>query len=308
MAIGPHWPDPAKKIIQFPHGRGPTLPSAKPSVQPITQLIERANRPKTIRFEIVSLVAICLIPLVAVIALLAVNLANTKRQLIEVELVDIAGQVTTMADRDVASVIGMLRGLATSGDLVTGELADFKKHAAALAARPYIIQVWAFDPKGITVAAQRSIEATSIADDPDLIRRVFSGQSVVSPVSGEGLKKTTVVIAVPVAVDGRVVFGVAAEIHVDHFSNLFEAAGLKEDWAAAIVDENGRYVARSLDAERRVGKLARPELGEAGATAPASTYRLTWLRYEDPAARLSRSPGSSTTSANGRPSNGNFNS
>ena len=34
MAIGPHWPDPAKKIFQFPHGRRPTLPSAKPSVQP----------------------------------------------------------------------------------------------------------------------------------------------------------------------------------------------------------------------------------------------------------------------------------
>jgi hypothetical protein len=33
MAIGPHWPDPAKKIFQFPHRRGPTLPSAKPSVQ-----------------------------------------------------------------------------------------------------------------------------------------------------------------------------------------------------------------------------------------------------------------------------------
>ena len=34
MAIGPQWPDPAKKIFQFPHGRAPTLPSAKPSVQP----------------------------------------------------------------------------------------------------------------------------------------------------------------------------------------------------------------------------------------------------------------------------------
>lgn len=38
MAIGPHWPDPAKKIFQFPHGRGPTLPSAKPSVQLIFSL------------------------------------------------------------------------------------------------------------------------------------------------------------------------------------------------------------------------------------------------------------------------------
>ena len=229
----------------------------------IDELSERVRRPKTIRFEIVSLVAIILIPLVSVITLLAVNLASAKRQLIEVELVDIAGQVTTMADRDVANVIGMLRGLATSGDLVTGELADFKKHAAALAAQPHIVQILAFDPTGTTVAAARSPEATSIADDPDLIRRVFAGRSVVSPVRGEGLKNTTVVVAVPVVVHGRIIFGVAAEIHVEHLSKLFGVAGLKKDWAAAIVDENGRYVARSLDAERRVGQLARPALVEA---------------------------------------------
>ena len=230
-------------------------------LKPITQLIERANRPKTIRFEIVSLVAIILIPLVAVITLLAVNLANTKRQLIEVELVDIAGQVTTMADREVANTVGMLLGLATSGDLVTGELADFKKHAAALATRPRIVQVWAFNKNGKAVSAARPDQATSV--DPDVIRRVFAGHRVVSTVRGEGLKNATVVVAVPVIVDDRVIFGVAAEIHIDYLSKFFAAAGLKEDWAAAIVDVNGRYVARSLDAERRVGQLARPELGEA---------------------------------------------
>ena len=230
-------------------------------LKPITQLIERANRPKTIRFEIVSLVAIILIPLVAVITLLAVNLANTKRQLIEVELVDIAGQVTTMADREVANTVGMLLGLATSGDLVTGELADFKKHAAALATRPRIVQVWAFNKNGKPVSAARPDQATAV--DPDVIRRVFAGHRVVSTVRGEGLKNATVVIAVPVIVDDRVIFGVAAEIHIDYLSKFFAAAGLKEDWAAAIVDVNGRYVARSLDAERRVGQLARPELGEA---------------------------------------------
>ena len=67
-----------------------------------------------------------------------------------------------------------------------------------------------------------------------------------SPVRGEGLKNTTVVVAVPVVVHGRIIFGVAAEIHVEHLSKLFGVAGLKKDWAAAIVDENGRYVARSL--------------------------------------------------------------
>ena len=46
MAIGPHWPDPAKKIFQFPHGRWPTLPSAKPSVQQELWATFEAERPR----------------------------------------------------------------------------------------------------------------------------------------------------------------------------------------------------------------------------------------------------------------------
>ena len=229
----------------------------------IAQLSEKVRRPKTIRFEIVSLVAIILVPLISVIALLAINLAKTKRQLIELELVEMASKVTAMADREVASRIGMLMGLATSGYLATGETSDFQKHASALAEQRNIVQVWGFDKDGTTVSSSGSPEAASAATDRDLITRVFNGESLVAVVRGEGLKNTTVVITVPVIVDGRVTFGVAAEIHVDHLSKLFGAAGLKEDWAAAIVDDNGRYVARSLDAERRVGQPARPELGEA---------------------------------------------
>ena len=126
----------------------------------IAQLGEKMRRPKTIRFEIVSLVAIILVPLISGVALLAIYLANTKRELIELELVDIANQVTMMADHEVASAIGMLLGLATSGDLVAGEVADFKKHASALAAQPRIIQVWAFNKKGTTVSAARPDQAT----------------------------------------------------------------------------------------------------------------------------------------------------
>lgn len=223
----------------------------------------RSNRPRTIRFLIVSLVVLILAPLISVIALLAVSLANTKRALIEIELVDIAGQVTTMADREVASTIGMLLGLATSGDLAAGELADFRKHASALAAQPHIVHVWAFDPRGKTVSAAPAPDATAVAGHADLFKRVLEGGTVVSPVRGEGLENTRAVIAVPVIAAGRVAFGVAAEIRVDHLSRFFAAAGMKPDWAAAIVDENGRYVARSLDAERRVGQMARPELADA---------------------------------------------
>ncbi len=143
-----------------------------------------------------------LAPLISVIALLAVSLANTKRTLIEIELVDIAGQATTMADREVASTIGMLLGLATSGDLAAGELADFRKHAAALAAQPHIVHVWAFDPRGKTVVAAHSPGAATVADHTDLLANRVRGGTVVSPVRGEGLENARAVIAVPVVVAG----------------------------------------------------------------------------------------------------------
>ncbi len=38
---------------------------------------------------------------------------------------------------------------------------------------------------------------------------------------------------------------------------------MKSEWVSAVVDGEGRYVARSLDAENRLGQAARPELGEA---------------------------------------------
>ena len=67
---------------------------------------------------------------------------------------------------------------------------------------------------------QRPAEATSAANDPDFIMRFitrfFGGDRAVSTVRGEGLKDATVVVAVPVIVDDRVVFGIAAEIHIDY--------------------------------------------------------------------------------------------
>ncbi|MEZ5786047.1 MAG: HWE histidine kinase domain-containing protein [Xanthobacteraceae bacterium] len=221
------------------------------------------SRPRTIRFHIVSLVAIILIPLISIIALLAISLAEAKRSRIESELVSMADQVTTMADREITKKIGMLIGLTAAGNLASGDIRDFHKHTATLASESRINRMWAFDKEGTIVSSGAMSDGESGGTDPELLTRVFGGETVVSEVHGEGLRSATVVIAVPVVGNGQVTFGVAAEIPIDYLSLLFAAAGLREDWAAAIVDRNGRYVARSLDAERRVGQAARPELGEA---------------------------------------------
>ena len=175
--------------------------------------------------EIVSLVAIILIPLVAVITLLAVNLANTKRQLIEVELVDIAGQVTTMADREVANTVGMFSDLPHLGFSSPASL-------RILRGTP---RLWRRDLAsfkcGPLTRTENRCRLHGQTKLPPLIQtmiwRVFAGHRVVSTVRGEGLKNATVVIAVPVIVDDRVIFGVAAEIHIDYLSKFSRPQALK---------------------------------------------------------------------------------
>ena len=54
---------------------------------------------------------------------------------------------------------------------------------------------------------------------------------------------------------------------------VFKDSGLGEGWVAAIIDRNNLFVSRSLDAGKRVGQAARPELGEAARSdKPTGTF------------------------------------
>ncbi len=212
---------------------------------------------KTIRFRIVALASMILVPLIALLTWMAVNYASAKRQLIELERFDITNRLSTAVDREVAEKIGMLRGLSASGDLKNNQIEDFKRHATLLVAMPQVTRIWAFSKDATFFEA--------IPEKPDqllnsaAVTMIFAGRNVVSTVLGEGLQNARIFIAVPVFDGSKVIYGVAAEMRVDHLNRLFGDVGMDPTWPAAIVDRSGRYIARSIDPENKVGQLARPE-------------------------------------------------
>ncbi|MCB1484134.1 MAG: PAS domain S-box protein [Hyphomicrobiaceae bacterium] len=236
---------------------------------------------RTIRFRILSLIAFILLPLIIAFIWMTYDSASTKRRIVELERLEITNRISSAVDQQIAIPIGMLVGLAVADELFKGDFADFRRQALKLVPQPNITRIWAFTSKG-KVKATTEIDPKDPADyalDPVTMERVFSGQPAVSPVRGEGLSQTTVVVSAPVKSNGKVIFGLAAEIRIASLSSIFADHGLGKNWAAAIVDRNNRYVARSLDAENRVGHEARPELGVV-ATGPNQSGTFENVTYE----------------------------
>lgn len=221
------------------------------------------KRPRTIRFRIVTLVTLILLPLIALFLWMAVEFADAKRDLIELQRFDITSQLSSTVDQKIAEQIGVLRGLAGSDDLKSNRLSDFKKHAEILAAHPVIKSIWAFSSNGNYVEGTeipRTGASTAKPLQDELVERVFKGNNFVSPVQGEGLQDAFVRVAVPVFDRDSVVYGLAADVSIANLSRLFSDIGIDLSWPAAVVDQKGNFVARSIDADIRVGTPARPEL------------------------------------------------
>ena len=218
---------------------------------------------RTIRFRLITLVLLVLLPLLALFAWVAADLARARMRLIEIERQDAAERISAETDRQMARTIGALVGLATSDDVRRGS-EQFKEQATAIAARVGLANLRTLNRAGGTLITMgQTAGGGASVFDAVMAQRIFRGEVAVSSVRGDGLSHATVSIAVPVLDGSNVVSGLAADVPAATINRAFIDAGLGDGWVAAVVDRDGRFVARSLDPDRRIGLMARPELGVA---------------------------------------------
>jgi PAS domain S-box-containing protein len=222
---------------------------------------------QSIRSRIVTLVLIIVVPLVCLFLWVAVRYAAAKTELIELQRFDATSRISMTIDREIAGSIGMLTGLAGADDLANRNYLDFSKHALVLISTHKIARIWAFTREGSALPLTLTPAGTGGAAtlEPEAIARLFNGSPVVLPLQDDGGADTTAIVAVPVPVrDGSAVaYAVGGAVRVLDLSRVVSETGMETQWVAAVVDSNGRFVARSLDAGRWIGQLARPELGVA---------------------------------------------
>lgn len=219
------------------------------------------GRARTIRFRLILLVALIACPLMGLVASIALSLASAKREVVELERADVTHRVSSSIDREISTLLGKLYAVANSQALAGRKWSSFEEEAARLVSEP-LLSVRAFDQFGAVLAKASMPDAAPARGsvDTDLARKVFSGAAVVSSVRGEGLANAIVTLAVPARISEKISVGIAADLRIGFLSRIFEDEKLELGWAGAVVDRDGRFVARSLDAGRRLGKPARPEL------------------------------------------------
>ncbi len=221
---------------------------------------------RSIKFRIVSLVVTIVAPLIVLFTLEAINLAEANRATIELQRQTTTHELSAAVDRKFLELRGILNGIALSLASRTAISMQFDQPLAEKAKISQIVDLWSFDVsanvKEQFIDVSRKLPRPILT--PELVAQVFSGQSAVSQVAGLGFDGATIIIAVPVFQDANTVTsGLAAEIKVSYFAQVFKEAGMKDQWVAAVIDQSGDFVARSLDGEKRVGMRARPELLEA---------------------------------------------
>jgi PAS domain S-box-containing protein len=220
---------------------------------------------RSIRGRTIAFTAATSLPLLCLCTWLAVQLTEANTRILERARDDLARQASFRIDQEVNHSFGMLASLTASRGLIGGRIERFRDHAQLLLDLPSVQAVWVFSSADSVVASVGLPPPTTKfgAELQRLYREVFRGDRAVSQVVGNGIANSTVVIAMPVIGGKEPKLGLAAELRVEALSNVFRDAGMPADWPAAVVDRSGHYVARSLDAERRVGQQARPKLVEA---------------------------------------------
>ena len=185
-----------------------------------------------------------------------------------------------LVDGQVGRSIGALTVLAQSPHLQSGDLIAFYAEAKAADVAP---DVWTLllDEDGhqklntslpfgtpIPPPFAREHVATVLKTQTMLVTDVVAG-----PATGKLL--TTLYLPAKPSVHGR--FVVAQAFSVDHWRKTALRPKGRTDWIVAVIDRQGKFIARSHRAETFLGRDARPELVTAAATAHDGLIRHSTL-------------------------------
>jgi diguanylate cyclase (GGDEF)-like protein len=241
---------------------------------------QAANRPFSLRLNLVLLVLACVLPAAMVSALLLYANFRLEKTNVEHQTALVAKSVVSDLDRDMAAVESALKTLATSQELASGNLAGFHARASQALTSGIVYNYVLTDPAGRQVlnTLQPYGAALPSRGTPTQLAAVFTlGSTVLTdmftgPVTGQ----PAIAMGVPVVVNGEVKYSLNIGLSPDRIQDMVARHALPEGWLMAVLDSNGTIVGRSRDVDRFLGQKAVPELRAALAQGAAGNlYTVT---------------------------------
>jgi signal transduction histidine kinase/ActR/RegA family two-component response regulator/HPt (histidine-containing phosphotransfer) domain-containing protein len=228
------------------------------------RFLSAALRPRSIRFSLVALVLACVLPLIALAAVLVHRQTASHEAQLRSQMLT---QVRTLAlaiERELGTARTALGLLASANALESRDFTAFHALASTaangLGSGAYIT----------LVEGESQLVSTALPPGPALpivggpaIEAARTTLPVVSNLfTGFHSRLVLVGVAVPVRTANGY-YGLAAHLPPDRFSAILRAQGLPDRWQSGVIDGTGLVVARSNERQRHVGERGNEALIEA---------------------------------------------
>ncbi len=182
-------------------------------------------------------------------------------------LPETANVFSLVVERELGSIIGGLRALATSPAIDARDFATFHAQALELLKNYPNADIIMAGPDGQQMVNTYLKFGTPLPrrNVPERVRRLIAtGRPIVSNLfQGAVTKRYLVSIDVPVFEDGRVAYDLALTLPAAHFTAVLNLPNLPPDWIATILDNTSTVLARTRAQDRYIGRrIAVPPLQE----------------------------------------------
>ncbi|MEX0802437.1 MAG: ATP-binding protein [Candidatus Binatia bacterium] len=221
----------------------------------------RPAQPLALRLYLIRLVLLLVIPFTLFASTLVVLLAQNEKVAIRSGMEATAHALEIVVDRELESTMGALQTLATSANLVSGNLEGFRKRAE----RVLLMQkgwnnIILLDASGKQLVSLRPPDQVRAPDNFNLVLQ--TGKPAVQNLM-HSRTGPVVGMSVPVTYDGKTEYVLTANLRTDMFTDLLKQENLPAGWMGVIYDGNRRILARTHNLNETVGQLAAAEISQA---------------------------------------------
>ena len=222
-------------------------------------------QPRSLRFRLILLVVLASIPLLVFAAVMVVLSARNERAVFERGATERTRALITAVDAELKSSITTLEALATSRLFDGGDLRGFYDEAARVVkSQPGWRTVIVSLPSGeslVNLLRPLGAELAPVVEQRSFNQVLKTLKPAVGDVLFGPLTRTyDFIIRVPVMRDGKIKYVLSAVISAGSINALLSPQKLPANWIGVVLDYNQRFVARTIEPERNVGRLASASL------------------------------------------------
>lgn len=228
----------------------------------------RFNHPLSLRSNLIQLVLAGIVPLVIFSVAMVVRFDYNERATFRRGATERTRALLTAVDTELKRSVTTLEALASSGDLDAGDLRSFHEGASRVVqTQPDWFTIYLASPSAgplLNVQQPYGAKLSALQERSSFDQVLRTKQPAIASLwDNSAARQPVFAVRVPVMRGGVIKYVLTAVVKPQGMSSLLAAQRLPLNWIGVVLDGNQRFVTRTVEAEKSLGRLASADLRKA---------------------------------------------